>query len=285
MPGSALLLLASLLAPAGQAQAPPPPPMTVDKISDDFYVVRGEGGNTSVYVTDEGVVLVDPKFERNHADLVATVTALSNRPIKYVFNTHAHGDHTGGNALLAPAVIVGHANQRDIMLKRNLPGPPQMTYAGELRINVGGKDVVARHFGRCHTGGDSFILFPGRRVLATGDCITRGTPTAPNPPASARIFIDYDNGGSFEEALKTIEQVLNLDFDTVVPGHGPLGTKADIARWHSGLQRLRTRVSGLLREGKGQVAVVEALLMDFEWDPASVVNRAAGLINELKTLP
>src|SRR5687768_14100184 len=117
MPGSALLLLAPLLAQAGQAPAAPPPPTTIERIADDFHVVRGEGSNTSVYITDEGVVLVDSKFERNHADLVARVAALSSRPIKYVFNTHAHGDHTGGNISLAPAIIVGHAYQREIMLR------------------------------------------------------------------------------------------------------------------------------------------------------------------------
>ena len=282
MPGLALLLLVSLLAADGQAQAQAPPPTTVDKVADDFYVVRGEGGNTSVYITDEGVVLVDPKFERNHADLIARVGALSNRPIRYVFNSHAHGDHTGGNVKLAPAVIVGHVNQREIMLTRKLPGPPQLTYSAELRLNLGGKETVARYLGRCHTSGDSFIHFPARRVLATGDCITRGTPTAPNPPGSVRIFIDYDNGGSFKESLETIEQVLKLDFETVVPGHGPLGTKADIAQWHAGLQRLQTRVSALLREGKGRDAVVDALVKEFQWDPATVANRAAGLMNELK---
>lgn len=285
MPRSALLLLASLLAPAGQAQAPPPPPTTVDKVANDFYVVRGEGGNTSVYLTDEGIVLVDPKFERNHEDLIARVAVLSNRPIRYVFNTHAHGDHTGGNLKLAPALLVGHANQREIMLKRNLPGTPQLTYGSELGVNLGGKNTVARYFGRCHTGGDSFIFFPALRVVATGDCITTGTPAVPNPPTSSRILIDYENGGSFSEAIKTIEQLLKLDFDTVVPGHGPLATKADIARWHGRLQRLQNRVSGLLREGKGQEAVVDVLVKEFEWDPATVVNRAAGLINELKTLP
>jgi cyclase len=280
MPGSALFLLASLLAPPGQA--PAPPPMTVDTIADDFYVVRGEGGNTSVYITDDGILLVDPKFDRNHSDLINRIASLSNRPIRYVFNTHAHADHTGGNALLAPAVIVGHASQRDIMLKRNLPGPPQVTYAGELRINVGGREAVARYFGRCHTGGDSFIFFPARRVVATGDCITTGTPTTPNPPTSSRIFIDYENGGSFNQALRTIEQLLTLDFDTVVPGHGPLATKADIARWHGRLERLQIRVSGLLRDGKGQDAVLDLLLKEFEWDPATAANRAVGLVNELK---
>jgi glyoxylase-like metal-dependent hydrolase (beta-lactamase superfamily II) len=279
--GSALLLLASLLNPA--PQAPFPPPITVDKVADDFYVVRGEGGNTSVYITDEGVILVDPKFERNHADLIANVRALSNQPITYVFNTHAHEDHTGGNVKLAPAVIVGHMNQREIMLKRHLSGVPQLTYGAELRINLGGKEAVARYFGRCHTGGDSFIFFPARRVLATGDCITRGNGRGvPNPPTSSRILIDYDNGGSFTEAIKTVEQVLKLDFDTVVPGHGPLGTKADVVRWHEGLQRLRNRVSALLREGKGRDAVLDVLVKEFEWDPNSVADRANGLMNELK---
>jgi glyoxylase-like metal-dependent hydrolase (beta-lactamase superfamily II) len=280
MPAGSLLLLASLLAAPGQAQAPPP--MTVDKIADDFYVVRGEGGNTSVYITDEGIVIVDPKFERNHADLIARVGELSDRPLRYVFNTHAHGDHTGGNLKLAPAVIVGHVNQREIMLTRKLPGPPQLTYGAELRLHLGGKETVARYLGRCHTSGDSFIVFPARRVVATGDCITTGTPAAPNPPTSTRLFVDYENGGSFKEAIGTVEQVLKLDFDTVVPGHGPLVTKADIARWHERLQRLQTRVSGLLREGRGQDAVLDVLLKEFEWDPRTAADRAAGLINELK---
>ncbi len=281
-----LLLLASLLVPIPQAppSPPPPSPMTVEKVADDFYVVLGgDAGNTSVYVTDEGLILVDPKFERNSADLLAKIGALSNRPIKYVVNTHAHEDHTGGNAKLAPAVIVGHANQRDIMLKRNLRGVPQLTFGTEIRIELGGKEAIARYFGRCHTSGDSFVFFPARRVLATGDCITRGTPRGVvNPPTSSRILIDYDNGGSFNQAIKTVEQMLTWDFDTVVPGHGPLGTKADIVRWHEGLKRLQTRVSAVLREGKGQDAVIDVLVKEFEWDPATVAARATGLINELK---
>jgi len=127
------------------------------------------------------------------------------------------------------------------------------------------------------------VFFPARRVLATGDCITRGNPRGVlNPPTSSRILIDYDNGGSFNEAIKTVEQMLTWDFDTVVPGHGPLGTKADIVRWHAGLKRLQTRVSAMLREGKGQDAVIDVLVKEFEWDPASVAARATGLINELK---
>jgi cyclase len=287
---SALLLLTSFLVPV--AQGPPPPPVTVDKIADDFYVVRGGGaGNTSVYITDEGLILVDPKYERNNADLIASVTALSSQPIKYVFNTHAHADHTGGNARLAPALIVGHVNQRELMLKGNLPGAPQVTYSAELHLTLGDKETVARYWGRCHTSGDSFIYFPARRVLATGDCYTRGTPFSTSPPTSTGIFVNYADGGSLEEAIKTVGEALKLDFDTVVPGHGPLVTKADLVQWHERLQRLRNRVSTLLREGKGRDAVVDVLVKEFEWDadtvntkgtPFSTGARADALINELK---
>jgi len=279
--GPPLLLLASLFAPA---QGPPQPALTVEKVAGDLYVVLGGGaGNTTVYITDEGIVIVDPKFDRTHDDLMARITALSNRPIKYVLNTHAHEDHTGGNVKLAPAIIVGQSNQRDIMVRRNFAGAPQVTFGGELRLTLGEKEVVARYLGRCHTGGDSFIFFAQRRAVATGDCVTRGNPRgAVNPPTSSRILIDYDNGGSFDEALKTIARLLTFDFDTVIPGHGPLGTKAEIVRWYEGLQRLHDHVSALLRDGKGRDAVVDVLVKEFEWDPATVADRANGLINELR---
>ncbi len=86
-----------------------PPPSKFERIRDDLYVILGEGGNTTVLLTDEGVILVDDKFERNYADIVAMVKSLSNKPIKYVINTHAHGDHSGGNQkFLSSAQIIGH---------------------------------------------------------------------------------------------------------------------------------------------------------------------------------
>ena len=278
------LLLAALLF-AQNPQAPPPPPMTVDKIANDFYVVRGEGGNTSVYLTDEGIILVDPKFERNHDELAAKVTALSSKPIRYVFNTHAHGDHTGGNLKLLPAVIVGHKNVSASMIKGKLPGPPQVTYGDEIRVSSGGKEVVGYHFGRCHTDGDTFVYFPALRVLATGDCVTTGNGQGvPNPPASSRINIDYNNGGSLVDALSTVDQVLKLDFDVVVPGHGPLVKKADVVRWRGGLGRLQDRVSALLREGKGKQDVSDVLVKEFEWDATGnpLRNVLDGLMAELR---
>ncbi len=265
--------------------APAIPPSTMDKISDDLYVIGGDGGNTSVYLTDDGVILVDTKFERDHNELVRRISGLSNKPIKYVISTHPHTDHTGGNVLLSPAVIIGHKNTLADMVKAKQPGLPQITYQNEIGINLGGKEVVGYYFGRCHTDGDTFVYFPAVKALATGDCVTTGNGQGvANPPNSSRIFIDYNNGGSFVEAISTIDQALKLDFDVVIPGHGPLVKKADVVRWRGGLVRLRDRATTELREGKSKQDISDLLVNEFQWDPTGNPLRSAleGLINELK---
>ena len=278
-------LFAMPCAMRSQGAVATPPATTVDKIADDLYAIRGDAGNTSVYLTDEGIILVDTKFDRDHDELVRRVSALSNKPIRYVINTHPHSDHTGGNALLSPAVVVAHKNALTDMVRAKMSGLPQITFGDDIGINLGGKQVVGYHFGRCHTDGDTFVYFPASKVLATGDCITTGNGQGvPNPPTSSRINIDYNNGGSFVEALGTIDQALKLDFDVVVPGHGPLVKKADVVRWRSGLERLRNRVSAVLRENKSKQDVSDLLVKEFEWDPAGNPLRSVldGLINELK---
>src|SRR5216110_3123855 len=102
------------------AQAPPPP-SKVQKIADDLYVILSEGSNTTVYLTDEGAVLVDTKFDRNHDDIMARVKELTDKPVKYIINTHAHVDHTGGNAKMLPGpAIVGSTRLREAMIKGKL---------------------------------------------------------------------------------------------------------------------------------------------------------------------
>src|SRR5438094_1239790 len=120
-----------------------PPPSKLEKLKDDLYVILGERGNTTVLLTNEGVVLVDDKFERNYDDIVAKVESLTDKPVKYIINTHAHGDHTGGNAKFLPAAqIIGHSDLRAAMVKGNQPGPPQLTFNDRTRMNLGGQAVV-----------------------------------------------------------------------------------------------------------------------------------------------
>ena len=285
MPCLLLFSASSAMQAQGPGGNPPPPVTTVDKINDDLYVIRGDGGNTSVYLTDEGIIVVDTKFERDHDDLVRRISALSNKPIKYVISTHPHTDHTGGNVLLSPAVIIGHKNAFTDMVKAKQPGLPQITYRNEIGINLGGKEVVGYYFGRCHTDGDTFVYFPAVKALATGDCVTTGNGQGvANPPTSSRIFIDYNNGGSFVEAIGTVDQALKLDFDVVIPGHGPLVKKADVVRWRGGLERLRDRVTTEIRQGKSKQDISDLLVNEFQWDPTGNPLRSAldGLINELK---
>lgn len=218
-----------------QAQQPPKQPITVQKVTDNLWVIMSsDSGNVAVMPTSEGVLLVDDKFDQYGPDIVAKVKAISDKPIKYILNTHQHGDHTGGNAFMltnTPAEILIHKNARANMVAGKQPGLPQVTYADEAQVFIGGKEVSAHHLGRGHTNGDAVILFLGERVLHTGDLFVNGS--AP--------FIDYSAKGSIVEWDKTLDRVLQLDFDIVIPGHGPVAKKADLMKWRNSIAELKSR--------------------------------------------
>ena len=263
-----VLLIA--LAGVAVAQTPPVPPMVVDKVTSDLYVIRGEGGNITVYVTDEGVVLVDDKFERNYDEFQAKLKTITDKPVKYVINTHPHGDHTGGNAkLLSSAHVIAHANARAAMIRGKQPGLPHLTYTDELRINVGGKEVVASHFGPCHTDGDTFVYFPAARVVSAGDCFNTGNGQGLNLTGSPTFsfYIDYNTGGSLLGRAKTADAVLKLDFDSVVPGHGPVTNRAGFVRWRSDIDAITNRMRTLVREGKSKDDIAKVMVSEFGWEP------------------
>ncbi len=290
-PCLATLLAAILFSSAvwiAHAQNPQaPPPSKLEKIKDDLYVILGEGGNTTVLLTDDGVILVDDKFERNHDDIAATVKSLTDKPVKYIINTHAHGDHTGGNPKFLPsAQIVGHTDLRAAMVKGKLPGPPQLTFTDQMTVHLGGKEVVAYHFAPCHTNGDTFAYFPAQKVLATGDCFNTGNGQGVNLTGSSTFsfYIDYNTGGSFAGREKTADAALKLDFDTVVPGHGPVTTRAGFTKWRSDITAIRNRITGMLRERKSKDDIQKMLISEFGWDPMGRAMQASldGIMAELK---
>jgi glyoxylase-like metal-dependent hydrolase (beta-lactamase superfamily II) len=175
-----------------------PPELKLEKITDDLYNISGDGGNVAAYLTNDGVIIIDDKFERDHADIVAKVKSISDKPIKYVLNTHQHGDHTGGNEkLLGSAEIIAHKNARANMVQGKMPGVPRVSFTDETEVFLGGKEVRAHYFGRGHTNGDAVIHFPALRVIHTGDLFVTGTP-----------FIDYSAGGSAVEWTRTLDEVL-----------------------------------------------------------------------------
>jgi len=254
-----------------------PPQLKLNKIADDLYEIEGDGGNVAVYITDEGVILVDDKFERDYSDILAKVKSVTDKPVKYVLNTHQHGDHTGGNAKMmdASVEILIQKNARANMVTTKMPGVPRISYDGETEVFLGGKEVRARYFGRGHTNGDAMIYFPADRVLHTGDLFTVGSS---NAPVTVSPFIDYTANGSVVEWTKTLDGVLNSgwDFDTVIPGHGPVSKRADLMAYRQNFEKMRGRVSTMVREGKSKDEVAKTLTAEFGWsaDPKALGSRS-----------
>jgi cyclase len=263
------------------SQTPKPPgPLRTEKVKGDLYMIAGEGGNVALYATADGVVLVDDMFDRNHADILAQVKSVTDRPLKYVINTHQHDDHAGGDLKMLPiAEVIAHknvyANLKD--LKRpyyeDTPGTPiglpRVTFTDELDVHLGGKDVTAYYFGRGHTSGDAVIYFPELKAIHTGDLFlsTRagGRAQGPPRPPGVPIYVDYVQGGSFFEWSKTLDGVLKLDFDTVIPGHGPLATKADLVKFKSDLETMRARLVDLIKRDFSRAQIVKTLEDDYGW--------------------
>jgi len=260
-----------------RTQAPQAPAqLTLEKVKDNLYVIIGDGGNVAVYVTDDGVILVDDKFERDAADIMAKVKSLTDKPLKYVLNTHQHGDHTGGNQKLldASAEIISQKNARANMVATKMPGVPRVSFTDETEVFLGGHEVRAHYYGRGHTNGDAMIYFPELKVIHTGDLFTNGAP-----------FIDYSANASAVEWPKTIDNVLksDWDFDIVIPGHGPVSKRADLIKYRDKFVAMNDRVSGMLRGGKNKDDVKAVLVSDFGWQATGLgANSIDGLIAELK---
>jgi len=263
-------------------QNPAPAKLTINKVKDDLYEIEGDGGNVAVYITDEGVILIDDKFDRDHQSIVDQVKSVTNQPIKYVINTHYHQDHSGGNTKFLPtAEIISTAMARTNILEHKQVGnvqppdvsPARITFTTEAAVNLGGKEVRAIYMGRGHTNGDAVIYFPAIRTLHTGDLMAGTSP-----------LIDYNGGGSVVEWTKTLDNALKLDFDTVIPGHGSITNKAGLQTYRDNVVKLRNRVSGLVHEGKSQDEIAKFMETEYKWAPGSLQQQwsVPGMIAELK---
>ncbi|MGE0591897.1 MAG: MBL fold metallo-hydrolase [Vicinamibacterales bacterium] len=241
---------------------PRPSVLDVVKVQDDLFVIHNAvvPGNVTVLVTNEGVLLVDDKFAVDYDNIVAEVRKLTPQPIKFVISTHHHGDHTGGNAKMqeAGAQVITSEQTRKYMMDGNLPGMPMTTFDQRGFVHLGGKSVELYQFGRAHTGGDTFVYFPAHRVLSTGDAFTFGDDTPQ--------LVDYAGGGSAKDWPYTLDGALQLDFDTVVPGHGLVTTKAELRKFRDSTMAVRTRVHQMLVEKKTKDEIWQVLQSEFRWN-------------------
>ncbi|HYR89987.1 MAG TPA: MBL fold metallo-hydrolase [Terriglobia bacterium] len=276
-----LLAIVSVLAIAAvvaYTQGPPAAKLDVVKIKDDLYVIHNDfvPGNVTALITNEGVVLVDDKFEVDSANVVAEVRKLTNQPIKYVINTHHHADHSGGNAKLQQmgVQVVTSEQARENMVEGKQPGLSNITFEKHAHIYLGGKNVEMYYFGRAHTNGDIVVHFPAQRTLAAGDMFTFGDATPQ--------LIDYSGGGSAREWTKTLDGALQLDFDTVVPGHGVVTTKREMARFRDSTVTLRNRIHEMIVQKKTRDEIVKMLQTEFHWAQLHLDRSLTGALAELQ---
>jgi cyclase len=275
----AALLSVAMLGAYVQAQfGNQPATLDIVKVTDDLFVIHNDfvPGNTTALVTNEGVVLVDDKFEIDHDNIMASLKKVTNQPVKYVINTHYHGDHSGGNAKLQAlgAQVITSQQARDKMLEIKQPGMANVTLDNSLRLYIGGKRIEVYRFGRAHTDGDIVVLFPDHRVLTAGDMFTFGDATPQ--------LVDYAGGGSARDWTATLDGALKLDFDQVVPGHGQVTTKQEMRKFRDSTVTLRTKVHDMIAGKKTKAEIEKMLRSDFHFADLHVQRSLDGLMLELQ---
>jgi glyoxylase-like metal-dependent hydrolase (beta-lactamase superfamily II) len=268
------LLTASVL----EAQnARPAPVFRIEPVEPPLYAISGEGGNVAALVTDEGVVLVDNMFHRSHDAILAQLASVTDQPVAWVLNTHQHDDHAGGNYRLLPiAEIIAHENVRKNLTNIRQPyyedtpgtpiGLPEIGFADEISLHTPAGEIRALHLGRGHTNGDAVVLFTEQGVIHTGDLfLSARTPRPADRPAGVNIYVDYAQGGSFLEWTATLDRILELDFDTIIPGHGPVTTRDELVRFRADLEAMRDRIAALIAMGASKEQVVAVFETDYGW--------------------
>ena len=250
------------LALAGKAliaQQPPPAGPNVaniEKIKDNLYLVTGGGGNTAVYVTGNGVVLVDTKNPNWGQAILDQVKTVTDKPVTHIINTHVHGDHTGSNDFFPAAVeIVAHANVKTRMgsMPQFASAPqafPDQTYTDKLTVLGGNEAIDLYHFGKAHTDGDTYVVFRSLKVMHAGDTF----------PRKSTPFIDRSNGGNgvlYPETLAKVAANVK-DVDTVIPGHSAVTTWAAFVEYGEFMTALVDQVKQAKAAGKtAEQAVAE----------------------------
>ena len=286
---------AALIATSAWAQQPQPAPaapsppdfskveIKTTDLGDGVYMLEGQGGNITVATAKNGIIMVDGEFAALHDKIKAAISVISNQPIKYLINTHFHGDHTGGNAPFAKdgVTIVAHANVKTRLAAGTTNGltgaktPPAdasalpgKTYTDSFKIMLPGRVADLKHIANAHTDGDTYVWFKTANVLATGDTFTNGR--YPN--------IDFTNGGNIKGMIAAADTYLKLanDETRIVPCHGPVGDKAALLDYRTMLVTARDRMAALVKQGKSEDDVVAAKPfadLDVKWAPTELASR------------
>ncbi|MBL8136963.1 MAG: MBL fold metallo-hydrolase [Acidobacteria bacterium] len=266
--GGLTITLAARQAPTAPAQAALDA-TKIEKVKDNLYIITGSsptpretfsGGNTGVFITDRGVVVVDTKLANWGPAILERIKSVTGKPIVTVINTHSHGDHTGSNEFFGASVeSVVHENTKANMARMDaFKGDkaqflPKRTYADKLTLGAGKDQIDLYHFGAGHTNGDTFVVYTALRTMQAGDMF----------PWKDAPFIDRSNGGSGKAWPETLKKLLDgvKNVDTVIGGHQPVAGMKDVAVFQQFLAELYAQTSAAHKAGKS----VEQAAADKTW--------------------
>ncbi len=222
------------------------------KVAGNVYMLEGSGGNIGVCAGEDGTVIVDDQFAPLAPKIKEALKGISDKPLKFVINTHFHGDHTGGNPEFGKdATIIAQDNVRKRLEAGDLADPPKpavkdalpvVTFNDRTTVHINGEEIRAIHFPHGHTDGDSVIFFTGANVVHMGDdFVTYGFP-----------YVDTRHGGSVSGMIAGVEKVLGmLPPDVkIIPGHGPISTSEDMRKFVEMMKETRQLVVDAVKEGK-----------------------------------
>lgn len=242
----------------------------VTKVAGTVYMLEGAGGNIGVSVGEDGIVVVDDQFAPLAPKIEAALKGITDKPVRFILNTHYHGDHTGGNADFSKlGTLVAQDNVRKRLAEgseikrfgKTPPAPkealPIVTFEHDVSIHLNGEDIRAIHFPHGHTDGDSVIFFPQSNVVHMGDdFVTYGFP-----------FVDIENGGSVSGMVAGVEKVLSMTKpDTkFIPGHGPLSTPDDVRKFLAMITETRAAVAAAVKKHKTPEQMKKEKILD-KWE-------------------
>jgi cyclase len=253
----------------------------VHPVAGQVYFIEGSGGNIGLFIGDDGVFLVDDQYALLTDKIVAAIRKLSDKPIRFIVNTHMHPDHTGGNENFGKmgTLIFGHDNvRRQMEISKYAEEPPLVTYSEDVSFHINGETVHAFKTPSAHTDGDSYIHFRGSNVIHAGD-IYRTT---------SYPYIDTDHGGSFLGTIEALEFLIEIaDANTkIIPGHGVISSAEDARGVLDMLIVIRDRVRAAISSGKSLEEAQAARLTkeyDERWESGRRIGSSAALIEAAYT--
>ncbi|NOR67026.1 MAG: MBL fold metallo-hydrolase [Woeseiaceae bacterium] len=250
--------------------------INVHPVAGQVYYIEGRGGNIGLFVGDDGVFLIDDQFAPLTDKIVAAIRPLSDKPIRFLVNTHLHPDHTGGNENFGKmgALVFGHDNvRRQMQISAYTQEPPLVTYSQDVSFHINGETVHVFKTPDAHTNGDSYIFFKGSNVIHAGDVYR--TTSYP--------YIDTNNGGSFLGTIKALELLADVaDGDTkIIPGHGVISNAEEAQAFLDMLLVIRDRVKGSIDDGLSlEEAQAAGLTKEYDerWESGRRIGSSAALL-------